>query len=37
MYSHLSTLRKRGKEFIIIDEVDSMLIDDNSKVARLSS
>jgi len=36
-YSFLGTLAKRKREVIIVDEVDSMLIDDSSKIARLSS
>ena len=36
-YSRLETLGGRSCEIVIIDEVDSMLIDDNSKIARLSS
>ncbi|EAR95365.2 helicase carboxy-terminal domain protein (macronuclear) [Tetrahymena thermophila SB210] len=36
-YSQLGTLDNRKYEVAIIDEVDSMLIDDSSKIARLSS
>ena len=36
-YSMLGTLGVRKCEIAIIDEVDSMLIDDSSKIARLSS
>ncbi|KAL4473568.1 hypothetical protein ABPG74_022432 [Tetrahymena malaccensis] len=36
-YSLLGTLANRKNEVAIVDEVDSMLIDDNSKIARLSS
>ena len=36
-YSELGTLGKRKCETIIIDEVDSILIDDSSKISRLSS
>ncbi|CAF2102630.1 unnamed protein product [Rotaria magnacalcarata] len=36
-YSMLGTLGKRKSEIAIVDEVDSMLIDDSSKIARLSS
>jgi preprotein translocase subunit SecA len=33
----LGTLGNRKTEIAIVDEVDSMLIDDSSKIARLSS
>ncbi|CAF4416357.1 unnamed protein product, partial [Didymodactylos carnosus] len=36
-YSMLGTLGDRKCEIAIVDEVDSMLIDDSSKIARLSS
>ena len=36
-YSGLKTLGERKKELVIVDEVDSMLIDDSSKIAQLSS
>jgi preprotein translocase subunit SecA len=36
-YSSLGTLAGRKCEIAIVDEVDSMLIDDSSKIARLSS
>jgi preprotein translocase subunit SecA len=36
-YSLLGTLANRKCEVAIVDEVDSMLIDDSSKIARLSS
>ena len=36
-YSMLGTLGERRSEIAIVDEVDSMLIDDSSKIARLSS
>jgi len=36
-YSKLGTLGKRKCTTAIVDEVDSMLIDDSSKIARLSS
>ena len=36
-YSLLETLAGRKCEIAIVDEVDSMLIDDSSKIARLSS
>jgi hypothetical protein len=36
-YSMLGTLGNRKCEIAIVDEVDSMLIDDSSKIARLSS
>jgi superfamily II DNA or RNA helicase len=36
-YSLLGTLAGRKTELAIVDEVDSMLIDDSSKIARLSS
>lgn len=36
-YSLLGTMAKRKCEFAIVDEVDSMLIDDSSKIARLCS
>ncbi|EAS05901.2 helicase carboxy-terminal domain protein (macronuclear) [Tetrahymena thermophila SB210] len=36
-YSLLDTLANRKCEVAIVDEVDSMLIDDSSKIARLSS
>ncbi|CAF2144698.1 unnamed protein product [Rotaria magnacalcarata] len=36
-YSMLRTLGNRKCEIAIVDEVDSMLIDDSSKIARLSS
>lgn len=36
-YSKLGTLGERKCDLAIIDEVDSMLIDDSSKNARLSS
>jgi len=36
-YSKLNTLAGRPFEIAIVDEVDSMLIDDSSKIARLST
>ena len=36
-YSKLETFGNRKIDICLIDEVDSMLIDDNSKIARLSS
>ena len=36
-YSQLGTMGQRRCEVAIVDEVDSMLIDDSSKIARLSS
>ena len=36
-YSQLGTLNGRKCEIAIIDEVDAMLIDDSSKISRLSS
>ena len=36
-YSQLGTLADRKYEIAIVDEVDSMLIDDSFKIARLSS
>lgn len=36
-YSNLGTLGARTCSFAVIDEVDTMLIDDSSKLARLSS
>ncbi len=36
-YSKLGTMGKRKCEIAIVDEVDSMLIDDSSKIARLAS
>ncbi len=36
-YSQLDTLAGRKCELAIVDEVDSMLIDDSSKIARLST
>ena len=36
-YSSLGTLGDRKYQVAIVDEVDSMLIDDSSKIARLSS
>ena len=36
-YSQLGTMGARKCEVAIVDEVDSMLIDDSSKIARLSS
>ncbi|CAD8109129.1 unnamed protein product [Paramecium sonneborni] len=36
-YLKMQTLRGRSQDFVIVDEVDSMLIDESSKIARLSS
>ncbi len=36
-YYLLDTIASRKSEIVIVDEVDSMLIDDSSKIARLSS
>jgi preprotein translocase subunit SecA len=36
-YSRLGTLADRKWEVAIVDEVDSMLIDDSSKIARLAT
>ncbi|CAF1374953.1 unnamed protein product [Rotaria sordida] len=36
-YAELNTLGGRKCEFAIVDEVDSMLIDDSSKIARLAT
>lgn len=36
-YSALGTLAGRQKDIAIVDEVDSMLIDDSSKIARLAT
>ncbi len=35
-YSQLGTMAKRRCELAIVDKVDSMLIDDSSKISRLS-
>lgn len=37
MYHDLKTMGNRNFEYAIVDEVDNMLIDDNSKIARLST
>lgn len=36
-YSGLGTLANRRKDIVIVDEVDSMLLDDSSKIARLAT
>ena len=36
-YSKLGTRSERGYKFVIIDEADSMLLDDSSKIARLAT